>query len=130
MKFGVFVLCVAAVVALCGCGGKKGAEGQVPLPVQYGDSIRQSINELDSGEPGSLPGNVTGFVENLDGYKSSDFGDASGTFEEIKTKAGELQTLVESKASQADIKKKIAELKELADKLPKGEGSDAGKKKS
>lgn len=129
MKIAVVAL---SVCLLCGCSSaEKPAEEQVKLANEselallkeqftelrnYADDPSKFIPDASKGEPSEIERKLNEVNSNLDGYLNK-YGEPKELLTQIQTSLQAVNKM-ERKTSTVELKRKLDEIKALADKLP------------
>jgi hypothetical protein len=115
-------LLAAAAPALLLAGCLKGpAKLDTKDPDYYAQKIKRQVYELVQAawqDPKAAGPQGSVLLEELEGYKTQPVGDHEATYEQLLQKCRELVEAANRRASQAQIRKTLGEMKALADKLP------------
>lgn len=126
MRYGNWVVIMFSACLLVGCGGggddyKYTDENPDSPEVVYANDVRSYLADMKDGLQDEGPQSIDfeGYFEGMEGYGDEPpVGSHGETYKKIDAGVKELQGMVNSKSSRADLMKKINELIAATGSLP------------
>lgn len=131
MKYRICMLALVAAVSGCMGGGEENTNNpQGGEEEFFAENVRSRVDNLkytlehgEGNKVAALKREFDSYKENPIDLENGEVGEHQETYEAIVKGMKELETMLNGSPSADDLKKKIADLKALTDKLPKMQGA-------
>jgi len=121
MRHTWLLVTTSVILAACGCSGRSAVKAEGEDATEFARTTKQLVLNFvraANETPKSTPGQAEALLERLQVYTSRPVGENGPIYEQLTQKCKEVMDAAKRSPGSAEVKKKLEEMQNLANKLP------------